>query len=30
VSGLNPVYLISGEDDAKIDSWRARLRKRAE
>ena len=28
--GLNPVYLISGEDDAKIDSWRARLRKRAE
>jgi DNA polymerase-3 subunit delta len=30
VSGLNSVYLISGEDDAKIDSWRARLRKRAE
>ena len=30
MSGLNPVYLISGEDDAKIDSWRARLRKRAE
>jgi len=30
VSGLNPVYLISSEDDAKIDSWRARLRKRAE
>ena len=28
--GLNSVYLISGEDDAKIDSWRARLRKRAE
>jgi DNA polymerase-3 subunit delta len=30
VSSLSPVYLISGEDDAKIDSWRARLRKRAE
>jgi DNA polymerase-3 subunit delta len=30
MSGLNPVYLISGEDDAKIDAWRARLRKRAE
>jgi len=30
VSGLNSVYLISGEDDAKIDAWRARLRKRAE
>jgi len=30
VVGLNSVYLISGEDDAKIDSWRARLRKRAE
>lgn len=27
---LNSVYLISGEDDAKIDAWRARLRKRAE
>jgi DNA polymerase-3 subunit delta len=30
VSDLNSVYLISGEDDAKIDAWRARLRKRAE
>jgi DNA polymerase-3 subunit delta len=30
VSDLNSVYLISGEDDAKIDSWRARLRRRAE
>jgi DNA polymerase-3 subunit delta len=30
VSGLNSVYLISGEDDAKIDAWRARLRHRAE
>ncbi|MFL5826042.1 MAG: DNA polymerase III subunit delta [Thermoleophilaceae bacterium] len=27
---LKPVYLICGEDDAKIDAWRARLRKRAE
>jgi DNA polymerase III subunit delta len=30
VSGLNAVYLISGEDDAKIDAWRGRLRRRAE
>ncbi len=30
MTGLHPVYLISGEDDAKIDAWRARLRKRAE
>jgi DNA polymerase III subunit delta len=30
VSGLNAVYLISGEDDAKIDAWRGRLRGRAE
>jgi DNA polymerase III subunit delta len=30
VTGLNSVYLISGEDDAKIDAWRARLRHRAE
>ncbi|HEY7632488.1 MAG TPA: DNA polymerase III subunit delta [Thermoleophilaceae bacterium] len=28
--GFNSVYLISGEDDAKIDAWRARLRHRAE
>jgi DNA polymerase-3 subunit delta len=27
---LKPAYLISGDDDAKIDSWRARVRKRAE
>jgi DNA polymerase-3 subunit delta len=30
VPGFNSVYLISGEDDAKIDAWRARLRHRAE
>jgi DNA polymerase-3 subunit delta len=30
VSELSPVYLISGEDDAKIDAWRGRLRRRAE
>jgi DNA polymerase-3 subunit delta len=30
VAGLKPVYLITGDDDAKIDSWRARLRRRAE
>jgi DNA polymerase III subunit delta len=30
VAELKPVYLISGDDDAKIDAWRARLRARAE
>ena len=30
MSGLKSVYLISGEDDAKIDAWRARVRRRAE
>ena len=30
VADLKPIYLISGEDDAKIDEWRARLRRRAE
>ncbi len=30
MADLKPIYLISGEDDAKIDSWRTRLRLRAE
>src|SRR3954464_12566172 len=30
MAGLKPAYLISGDDDAKIDSWRSRVRKRAE
>jgi DNA polymerase III subunit delta len=30
VADLKPVYLVCGDDDAKIDSWRARLRRRAE
>jgi DNA polymerase-3 subunit delta len=30
VAGLKPAYLISGDDDAKIDAWRARVRRRAE
>lgn len=30
VADLKPIYLISGEDDARIDSWRTRLRRRAE
>jgi DNA polymerase III subunit delta len=30
VADLKPVYLICGDDDAKIDAWRARVRKRAE
>ena len=28
--GLKPVYLVCGDDDAKIDAWRARVRRRAE
>ena len=27
---LKPVYLVCGDDDAKIDAWRTRLRRRAE
>jgi DNA polymerase III subunit delta len=27
---LKPVYLVCGDDDAKIDAWRARVRARAE
>jgi DNA polymerase-3 subunit delta len=30
VAELKPVYLVCGDDDAKIDAWRARLRRRAE
>jgi DNA polymerase-3 subunit delta len=30
VAALKPAYLISGDDEPKIDAWRARLRKRAE
>jgi DNA polymerase-3 subunit delta len=30
VPELQPVYLICGDDDAKIDAWRARVRARAE
>jgi DNA polymerase III subunit delta len=30
MADLNSLYLVSGEDDAKIDAWRARVRKRAE
>jgi DNA polymerase-3 subunit delta len=30
VADLKPAYLVSGDDDAKIDAWRARLRRRAE
>jgi DNA polymerase-3 subunit delta len=30
VAELKPIYVVSGDDDAKIDSWRARLRRRAE
>jgi len=28
--GLKPAYLVCGDDDAKIDAWRARVRRRAE
>ncbi|MEA2385959.1 MAG: polymerase subunit delta [Thermoleophilaceae bacterium] len=30
MADLKPVYLIAGDDDAKIDAWRARVRARAE
>jgi DNA polymerase-3 subunit delta len=30
VAALKPAYLICGDDDAKIDAWRARVRHRAE
>jgi DNA polymerase III subunit delta len=30
MADLKPVYLVAGDDDAKIDAWRARLRRRAE
>jgi DNA polymerase III subunit delta len=30
VADLKPLYLVYGDDDARIDAWRARLRKRAE
>jgi DNA polymerase III subunit delta len=30
VADLKPAYLVCGDDDAKIDAWRARVRKRAE
>jgi DNA polymerase III subunit delta len=30
VADLKPAYLVSGDDDAKIDAWRARVKRRAE
>jgi DNA polymerase III subunit delta len=30
VAGLKPLYLVHGDDDARIDAWRSRLRRRAE
>jgi DNA polymerase III subunit delta len=30
VAELKPAYIVCGDDDAKIDAWRARLRRRAE
>jgi DNA polymerase-3 subunit delta len=30
VADLKPAYLVCGDDDAKIDAWRARVRHRAE
>jgi DNA polymerase-3 subunit delta len=30
VADLKPVYLVGGDDDVKIDAWRARVKKRAE
>jgi DNA polymerase III subunit delta len=30
VADLKPAYLVCGDDDAKIDAWRSRVRRRAE
>jgi DNA polymerase-3 subunit delta len=30
MADLQPVYLVHGEDDARLDAWRLRLRRRAE
>lgn len=30
MADLKPVYLICGDDDAKVDTWRTRVRRRAE
>jgi DNA polymerase III subunit delta len=30
VADLKPVYLVCGDDDVKIDAWRARVKKRAD
>ena len=30
MADLKPVYLVCGDDDVKIDAWRARVKKRAE
>jgi len=30
MADLKPAYLIHGDDEAKLDAWRARLRARAE
>jgi hypothetical protein len=30
VADLKPVYLVCGDDDVKIDAWRARVKARAE
>ena len=30
MADLKPAYLVCGDDDAKIDAWRSRVRKRAE
>ncbi len=30
MADLKPIYLVHGDDDAKIDEWRVRLRRRAE
>jgi DNA polymerase-3 subunit delta len=30
MASLKPVYLVCGDDDPKIDAWRARVRRRAE
>ncbi|MET0206357.1 MAG: hypothetical protein ABW228_04200, partial [Thermoleophilaceae bacterium] len=30
MADLKPAYLVCGDDDAKIDAWKSRVRRRAE
>ena len=30
MADLKPIYLVAGDDDERIDAWRARVRRRAD